>query len=905
MGWSNSVPIFHEDVTYILRLEIPELTVPYIDDVPCKGPETDYRDGNGVYQTLRENPGIRRFVWEHFQNINRVVQRMKYAGGTFSGTKSILCAREIMVVGHRCTPEGRLPDDSRVSAIKNWGPCKDLSEVRAFLGTIGVLRIFIRNFAKCANALVHLTRKDVPFEFGEAQIAAMEDLKKALLESSALRAINYESPAPVILAVDTSYIAVGYHLCQCDEEDPRRRFYNRFGSITLNDREARFSQPKLELYGLFRALQATKLYLIGIRNLVVEVDARYIRGMLKNPDLAPSASINRWILAILTFHFNLVHVPGTSHGPDGLSRRPAQPGDDSEEDPDEFEDWIDRIHGFLHHLLPRPSSARRTTRDPVHLFALADATEDGHNLSGGEDVREGDEANSEREQRARARARVRFASEDDAGIQEPDGEVEMPYSEHARKADKRLQQVAEWLRTLQRPEGVKEANYATFIKYAQGFFRDGERVWKKDSQGAHKLVVWREKRLDILRAAHDELGHRGRYATLQHIAERFWWPTLGEDTTWYVQTCHICQTRQHRKVLIPPVVAKPGGLCVKWYIDTMKMPASGGFNIIVVARCSVSAWPEWRMLRVENDKTLGDFLFQDLLCRWGAIVELVTDNGSAFLSAVRGLQERFNLHHIKISPYNSKANGIAERSHFDTRQVLFKAAGGDQRKWSRHAHYAFWAERVTVRKRMGCSPYFAVTGCHPVLPMDIAESTYLSPPPEGLISTEDLLACRALELQKRQDQLAKLNSRVYQARLEVARKFERDHAHTIRDYDFEPGALVLMRHTQIEKSLNRKMRPRYTGPLVVVSRNRGGAYVLCELDGSVLHRAIAAFRLIPYLARKSIQLPANFADISSKRLAELTESFDDGTDDPEPEVVQDSRQDESDSDSDSGESAEE
>jgi len=71
-----------------------------------------------------------------------------------------------------------------------------------------------------------------------------------------------------------------------------------------------------------------RMYLIGVRNLIVEVDARYIKGMLTNPDLHPGASINRWILAILTFHFELVPVPGTNHGPDGLSRRVAQPGDE-------------------------------------------------------------------------------------------------------------------------------------------------------------------------------------------------------------------------------------------------------------------------------------------------------------------------------------------------------------------------------------------------------------------------------------------------------------------------------------------------------------------------------------------------------------------------------------------------
>jgi hypothetical protein len=34
MGWTNSVPIFHDDVTEILKPEMPEYTIPYIDDVP-------------------------------------------------------------------------------------------------------------------------------------------------------------------------------------------------------------------------------------------------------------------------------------------------------------------------------------------------------------------------------------------------------------------------------------------------------------------------------------------------------------------------------------------------------------------------------------------------------------------------------------------------------------------------------------------------------------------------------------------------------------------------------------------------------------------------------------------------------------------------------------------------------
>ncbi len=121
MGWTNSVPIFHDDVTHILQPEIPHTTIPYIDDVPIKGPRSRYILPNGDFETIPENPGIRRFVWEHFQGVNRVVQHMKYSGGTFSGFKSLLCAPEITILGHRCTYEGRLPDLSRVAAISNWG----------------------------------------------------------------------------------------------------------------------------------------------------------------------------------------------------------------------------------------------------------------------------------------------------------------------------------------------------------------------------------------------------------------------------------------------------------------------------------------------------------------------------------------------------------------------------------------------------------------------------------------------------------------------------------------------------------------------------------------------------------------------------------------------------------------
>ena len=857
MGWTNSVPIFHEDVTKILQPEIPHVTQPYIDDVPVRGPASRYLLPTGEAEMIPENPGVRRFIWEHLQDVNRVVQRMKYCGGTFSGYKSQICAPEITVAGHRCTSDGRRPEQDRVSKVTNWGPCEDLTDVRSFVGTIGVCRMFIRNFAHRAHHLVKLTRKGTEWEFGDKQLAAMDDLKEALVTSPALRPIDYHSEAPVILGVDTSYIAIGSILSQCDVDNPKLRYVAKFGSITLNDREARFSQPKLELYGLYRTLRSLKLYLIGVRNLVVEVDAKYIKGMLSNPDIAPSASINRWILSILMFHFTLVHVPGSQHGPDGLSRRRPQPGDE-EEPEDDFDDWIDQVNGFMHFINPPPSyQLARTSSPPMTCFALTDNRQE---------LQEPEE-------------------NEDTGNLESDPHIQTPYSivprsEAAIVADKKLGEVRKWLETLERPASMTDGEYKSFMRYCTEFFISGDRLWRKDTKKHHKAVISMDRRLFLISSAHDDVGHRGFYATNSLLSDRYWWPMMSHDIAWFIQTCRLCQLRKTQQVSIPPVVATPAPLFAKVYMDTMHLTPSSGYKYIVQARCSLTHWPEWEMLRKESAKSLATFILHNIIYRWGTLLEIVSDNGAPFVKALGYLAKHYHLTHIRISGYNSRANGIVERSHFDVRQALFKACDGDQNKWASVAYSVFWAERVTVRRRMGCSPYFATTGVHPLLPFDIAEANYLLPPPESSLSTTDLVARRAIALQKRRSHLADLHSKVYSARIKAAVKFEKDHAHTIRDYDFKMGDLVLVRNTAIEKALNRKMRARYLGPLIVVSRNRGGAYIIAELDGSVFDRPVAAFRVIPYFARTSLDIPSidDLMDISRSRLTEMEHSL---SEDPE------------------------
>ncbi|KAF8233730.1 hypothetical protein L208DRAFT_1554749, partial [Tricholoma matsutake] len=98
MGCTNLVPILHDDVTFILQPKVPHITIPYIDDVAgCKGLKSQYRMIVRSYETITDNPCIQRFIWEHFENLNHIVQHMKHCGGTFSGPKLFACVLKIII----------------------------------------------------------------------------------------------------------------------------------------------------------------------------------------------------------------------------------------------------------------------------------------------------------------------------------------------------------------------------------------------------------------------------------------------------------------------------------------------------------------------------------------------------------------------------------------------------------------------------------------------------------------------------------------------------------------------------------------------------------------------------------------------------------------------------------------
>lgn len=792
-GYTNSPSEFQASMTFVLQDEIPAKTNIFIDDVPIKGPATEYLDKDGHPEVLAENPGIRRFIWEHALDVHRIMHRIGHAGAKFSPHKTQICRQEVMIVGQKCTPEGRCPDDDKVSKITNWPPLTTPKQVRGFLGLCGTVRIWIKDYSAIARPLTELTRKGAEFTWDDRRQEAFEKLKELISSAPALRPIDYTSTNPIILSVDSSKYAVGFILSQIDDDGKRRPA--RYGSLPMNKVESNYSQPKLELYGLYRALRHFRLYLIGAKTLHVEVDAKYIKGMMNDPDLQPNSTLNRWLQGIIMYDFKLIHVPADKHrGPDALSRRELGEGEEIEEEDDS---WLDHIALYL---ATDKETVRRELLEPltgppapreVAVYLLTGSTQ-----------------------------------------------------------EETLLQIKHYLETMEVPEFDTPAKRVRFLKKTLRYFvQEGHMFRRNSGQMPRRIIFDTDERKIILKEAHDDHGHRGEQATFETIRLRFFWPYFHADVRHYVKTCHICQTRSLKKVETPLSIATPITIFTKLYLDIMHMPKAKGFRYIVAARDDLSGNCEARALKSPNSEAVSKFLWEAIICRYGMIAEIVTDNGSETKGAFEILVKKYGIPHIRISPYNSKANGVVERGHFILREALVKSCEGSISKWPDLLPHALFADRITTRRATGFSAFYLIHGVHPVLPFDLTEATFMMEGFRSGLSAEELLALRIQQLEKRPEDLARAAAAIRLSRLKGKEQFESRFEHRIKKEDYEPGDLVLVRNTAIEKELNRKTKPRYLGPYEVVRRTPGGSYAVKELSGELSRSGIAAFRLLKYNPR--------------------------------------------------------
>ncbi|VDC04372.1 unnamed protein product [Peniophora sp. CBMAI 1063] len=529
--------------------------------------------------------------------------------------------------------------------------------------------------------------------------------------------------------------------------------------------------------------------------------------MLERPDWHPSASINRWIQGILNYDFTLVHVPGKEFsGPDGLSRRTPNVWDYVEEEVDETEN-------FVLYAMPGDPLAPNLNK-PVSSVSVPGVHTPVPSL--------------------------------------PTGVVRV----YLTRTEEHLGEILTYLQEDRLPSWAntdmdKARFQASAIRY---FVRDDALFRRRPGRIPQKVILDSEARKRVLSGAHEGVGHRGIEAVTATLKLRFYWPKMEQDIAAHVKSCHECQLRHTGQWKLPPTISAPTRIWEKVHIDVMFMPKAHGYRYIVAARDNLTRVTEGRALRNLSTQNLANFFWEQIYTRYGVISRVVTDNGGEVKKAFELLMDRLQVPHVHISPYNAQANGVVERGHFIMREAIIKACQGNTSKWPEHVAAAFYADRITVSRQTGYSPYFLLHGRHPTLPMDLTEATFLGKPFDTHMSTADLLAHRVRQVQRLPADIHKAAERLRNHRLRSKAQFERHFRLRLIHREILPGQMVLVANSAVFRSLDKKSKPRYIGPYRVVRRNQGGAYILSELDGTVIFTKFAAARVVPYIARDPLTI---------------------------------------------------
>jgi len=144
----------------------------------------------------------------------------------------------------------------KVHAIQGWPICRNLTELRAFLGTAGYYRRFVKNILTLAAPLLGLMKKGVRFNWTAECLQAFDTLKLKLMTEPILALPNDEGT--YILDTDASNFGLGAVLSQ--EQFGTERVI-AYVSRTMNAAKLKYETTREKLLALVYGLKRIRQYL--------------------------------------------------------------------------------------------------------------------------------------------------------------------------------------------------------------------------------------------------------------------------------------------------------------------------------------------------------------------------------------------------------------------------------------------------------------------------------------------------------------------------------------------------------------------------------------------------------------------------------------------------------------------
>ncbi|XP_057803371.1 uncharacterized protein LOC131018675 [Salvia miltiorrhiza] len=250
------------------------------------------------------------------------------------------------------------------------------------------------------------------------------------------------------------------------------------------------------------------------------------------------------------------------------------------------------------------------------------------------------------------------------------------------------------------------------------------KLYKRSFTGPYlKCINPAEARYALSELHEGECGNHSGRRSLAHraLTNGYYWPKMKGDAAGYARKCDKCQRFAQISHLPPEpltAITSPWPF-MKWGMDIVgKLPIAPGQKVYMLAVTDYfSKWIEAESFHQVRDKEVKGFIWKNVICRYGVPKEIVTDNGSQFISA--DFQDFCRFWNIKLSfstPMYPQANGQAESSNKTIMNTLKKRLEKAKGRWADELPGVLWSYRTTTRTSTGETPFslaYGVRGSNP------------------------------------------------------------------------------------------------------------------------------------------------------------------------------------------------
>lgn len=322
------------------------------------------------------------------------------------------------------------------------------------------------------------------------------------------------------------------------------------------------------------------------------------------------------------------------------------------------------------------------------------------------------------------------------------------------------------------------------------------------------------------------------------LRQGHYWITMRADAQKIAQSCQACQyyaPASHLPGVEMQIMAGPCPFAM-WGLDLLgpfTPKAPGQLEFIIVAVDYFTKWIEAVALASTTVASVKKFLWQNVICRYGLPQEIVTNKGPQFNSPIlSGWCESLGIKLKIASVAHPHCNGQVEAANKSIVTDVKKRLEGARGRWAEVLPLVLWANRTTVKKATGETPFALAYGVEAVIPVE-----HLFPSDRIIKYDKDSNDERmhlVMEMREEIREMAAIQSSMHKA--QVAKLYNKK----IRVRGFVKGDLVL------RKTEGGKLDPHWKGPYIVEKEVAPGAYKLKDCTGKHIANTWNVMRLRKY-----------------------------------------------------------